>query len=156
MVMSLASELKTLMSSGKGRSWRQLDTWAWPSGWVLPGDVLLSIIISQSLCNAIVINSAPPNVQVCSRCYLIQLFDQDNCKFFKWFWLDLYIWPSISLAKNLPQCHSSVQLLSRVWLFLCNHMNHSTPGLSVHHQLPEFTQTHVHRVLDANSAIKSL
>ena len=28
-------------------------------------------------------------------------------------------------------------------------MNHSTPGLPVHHQLPEFTQTHVHRVGDA-------
>ena len=28
-------------------------------------------------------------------------------------------------------------------------MNRSTPGLSVHHQLPEFTQTHVHRVCDA-------
>ena len=28
-------------------------------------------------------------------------------------------------------------------------MNHSTPGLPVHHQLPEFTQTHVHRVSDA-------
>ena len=30
---------------------------------------------------------------------------------------------------------------------LCNPMNCSTPGLPVHHQLPEFTQTHVHRVL---------
>ena len=29
-------------------------------------------------------------------------------------------------------------------------MNRSTPGLPVHHQLPEFTQTHVHRVSDAN------
>ena len=28
-------------------------------------------------------------------------------------------------------------------------MNCSTPGLPVHHQLPEFTQTHVHRVSDA-------
>ena len=28
-------------------------------------------------------------------------------------------------------------------------MNHSTPGLLVHHQFPEFTQTHVHRVGDA-------
>ena len=28
-------------------------------------------------------------------------------------------------------------------------MNHSTPGLPVQHQLPEFTQTHVHRVSDA-------
>ena len=32
---------------------------------------------------------------------------------------------------------------------LCNPMNHSTPGLPVHHQLPEFTQTHVHRVSEA-------
>ena len=27
---------------------------------------------------------------------------------------------------------------------LCDPMNHSTPGLPIHHQLPEFTQTHVH------------
>ena len=32
---------------------------------------------------------------------------------------------------------------------LCDPMNCSTPGLPVHHQLPEFTQTHVHRVCDA-------
>ena len=32
---------------------------------------------------------------------------------------------------------------------LCDPMNHSTPGLPVHHQLPEFTQTHVHWVSDA-------
>ena len=29
---------------------------------------------------------------------------------------------------------------------LCNPMNRSTPGLPVHHQLLEFTETHVHRV----------
>ena len=34
-------------------------------------------------------------------------------------------------------------------LTLCSPMNRSTPGLPVHHQLPEFTQTHVHRVGDA-------
>ena len=32
---------------------------------------------------------------------------------------------------------------------LCDPMNRSTPGLPVHHQLPEFTQVHVHRVSDA-------
>ena len=32
---------------------------------------------------------------------------------------------------------------------LCDPMNHSTPGLPVHHQLPEFTQIHVHWVGDA-------
>ena len=54
-----------------------------------------------------------------------------------------------------PQCQpsviriqfSSVQSLSRVQL--CDPMNCSTPGLPVHHQLLEFTQTHVHRVTDA-------
>ena len=34
-------------------------------------------------------------------------------------------------------------------LTLYDPMNHSTPGLPVHHQLPEFTQTHVHQVGDA-------
>ena len=32
---------------------------------------------------------------------------------------------------------------------LCDPMNRSTPGLPVHHQLPEFTQTYVHQVSDA-------
>ena len=32
---------------------------------------------------------------------------------------------------------------------LCDLMNRSTPGLPVHHQLPEFTQIHIHRVGDA-------
>ena len=34
-------------------------------------------------------------------------------------------------------------------LTLCDPMNRSTPGLPVHHHLPEFTQTQVHRVCDA-------
>ena len=32
---------------------------------------------------------------------------------------------------------------------LCDPMNRSTPGLPVHHQLPEFTQTRIHRARDA-------
>ena len=39
--------------------------------------------------------------------------------------------------------------VSQSCLTLCDPMNHSMPGLPVHHQLPEFTQTHVHRVSDA-------
>ena len=41
---------------------------------------------------------------------------------------------------------SSVQLSSVAQLCwtLCDPMNHSTPGLPIHHQLPVFTQTHVH------------
>ena len=45
---------------------------------------------------------------------------------------------------------SSVQFSSVIQLCpsLCNPINCSTPGLPVHHQLPESTQTHVHRVGD--------
>ena len=41
-------------------------------------------------------------------------------------------------------------------LTLCNSMNNSKPGLPVHHQLPEFTQTHVHQVGDAIQPSHSL
>ena len=39
--------------------------------------------------------------------------------------------------------------MAQSWPILCNPMNWSTPGLPVHHKLPEFTQTHVHQVGDA-------
>ena len=39
--------------------------------------------------------------------------------------------------------------VSQSCLILCDHLNHSTPGLTVHHQLQESTQTHVDRVSDA-------
>ena len=47
--------------------------------------------------------------------------------------------------------HTPIQLSSvaQSCPTLCDPMNCSTPGLPVHHQLPEFTQTHVHRVGDA-------
>ena len=44
-------------------------------------------------------------------------------------------------------CISSIQLLSRVRL--CDPMDFRTPGLPVHHQLPELAQTQMHRVGDA-------
>ena len=43
----------------------------------------------------------------------------------------------------------SVSSVAQLCLTLCNPMDCSTPGLPVHHQLPEFTQTRVHRVGDA-------
>ena len=45
---------------------------------------------------------------------------------------------AISLVQSLQSCPT-----------LCDPMNRSTPGLPVHHHLPEFTRTHVHRVSDA-------
>ena len=52
---------------------------------------------------------------------------------------------SASLISSAGQCSAAAQLCPT----LCGPMNCSTPGLPVHHQLPEFTQTHVHRVSDA-------
>ena len=48
---------------------------------------------------------------------------------------------------------SSVQSFSHVWL--SDPMNHSTQGLPVHHQLLEFTQTHVHPVMPSSHLILS-
>ena len=56
---------------------------------------------------------------------------------FPWIWVTVY----------LPLWFSSVQLLSHVWL--CDPMDCSMPGLLIHHQVPEFTQTQVHWVSDA-------
>ena len=44
---------------------------------------------------------------------------------------------------------TSVSSVTQLCPTLCEPMNRSTPGLPVHHQFPEFTQTHIHRVSDA-------
>ena len=49
-----------------------------------------------------------------------------------------------NVSKFLDQFSSVAQSC----LTLCYPMNRSTPGLPVHHQLPEFTQTHVYQVSD--------
>ena len=53
---------------------------------------------------------------------------------------------SMSSENLLMDQFSSV---AQSWLTHCNPMNRSTPGLPVHHQLLEFTQTHVHWIGDA-------
>jgi len=62
-----------------------------------------------------------------------------------------------ALSKNDKILHAGHVIFSSVQFSsvaqscptLFDPMNRSTPGLPVHHQLPEFTQTHVHRVGDA-------
>ena len=44
--------------------------------------------------------------------------------------------------------HSQFSSIAQLCLTLCDHMNRSMPGLPVHYQLPESTQTHVHWVGD--------
>ena len=62
----------------------------------------------------------------------------NNIKFI--FMLNLHVWllSSVQFSSVAQSC-----------LTLCDPMNCSTPGLPVHYQLPEFTQTHVHWVSDA-------
>ena len=58
---------------------------------------------------------------------------------------------SFILCKKLPTkilLDHQFSLVAQSCPTLCDPMNYSTPGLPVHHQLPEFTQTHVHRVGD--------
>ena len=58
---------------------------------------------------------------------------------------------SVSLLLSRIQGYDSVQFSSvaQSCPTLCDPMNCSTPGLPVHHQLTEFTQTHIHGVSDA-------
>ena len=56
---------------------------------------------------------------------------------------------TLSPAPQLDLPASQFSSVAQSCPTVCDPMNRSTPGLSVHHQLTEFTQTHVHRVDDA-------
>ena len=64
-----------------------------------------------------------------------------------WMWCCLTISSSFALFSFVYVNQFSLVALS--CLTLCSPMNHSTPGLPVHHQLQESNQTHVHWVGDA-------
>ena len=59
--------------------------------------------------------------------------------------------PNIAASQYIRQTLSQFSSVAQSCLTLCDPMNCSTPGLPVHHQLVEFTQTHVHRLGDAIS-----
>ena len=63
-------------------------------------------------------------------------------------WVFLFSSDRHPRVELLVSMDSSVQSLSRVWLF-CNPMDCSTPGLPVHHQPQELAQINVHWVSDA-------
>ena len=74
-------------------------------------------------------------------------------------YLNLKVWISFFTIKNrLPLCKlfyltdrtkHQFSSVTQSCPTLCDPMNCSTPGFPVHHKLPEFTQTHVHRAGDA-------
>ena len=69
------------------------------------------------------------------ECKLVQPLWRTVWRFLKKLEIEL---PSVQFSSVAQSCPT-----------LCDPMNHSTPGLPVHHQFPEFTQTHVPRVSDA-------
>ena len=78
---------------------------------------------------------------VVSFCIILEKYIQVLCPFFLFSFLAMYM----ACGILVPQIRSVAQSCPT----LCDPMNRSTPGPPVHHQLPEFTQTHVHRVSDA-------
>ena len=56
---------------------------------------------------------------------------------------------TFALPKKPPHFPNPISSVPQSCLTLCDPMDCSAPGLPVHHQLPEFTQTDVHRVSDA-------
>ena len=88
------------------------------------------------------------------QCLLSPMF---HCGFILSFPVESKLWEhahSISyicniLNSNMREESDQIRSVAQSCLSLCDPMNRSTPGLPVHHQLPEFTETHVHRVSDA-------
>ena len=88
---------------------------------------------STSLQNNL-ISFAPPGAAVIYKQSLLQL-ERFRVKLHRLYYIPA---PSVRFSSVAQSC-----------LTLCDPMNRNTPGLPVHHQLLEFTQTHVHRVCDA-------
>ena len=57
--------------------------------------------------------------------------------------------PELGFNMNPSNCTVQFSSVTQSCPTLCDPMNSSMPGLPVHHQLPEFTQTHVYQVSDA-------
>ena len=81
---------------------------------------------------------------------LSRVFSSTTVQKLQFFGTQLSLWSNSHIHIRLLE-KPSVQFSSIVQSrpTLCDSMNHSTPGLPVHHQLPEFSQTHVHQFSDA-------
>ena len=114
-------------------------------------------------------------IQMTQKHFVIQKFhplSKEECNL-KWQWEDIFsclakikrlitqwvgkdVWEQTPLYYQWEHCmksylaiSQSVSSVTQSCLTLCDPMNYSMPGLPVHHQLLDFTQTHVHRVGDA-------
>ena len=128
-VISKANSLSTMFSSVRSLSCVRL----FATPWTAAHQASLSITNSRSLPKLMSIES------------LMQFSHLILCR-------PLLLLPPIPRSiRVFSTTFSSVQISSvaQSCLTLCDPVNHSMPGLPVHHQLPEFTQTHVHWIGDA-------
>ena len=85
---------------------------------------------------------------VCGVCFSLNLNQSISFLF-------MFYWRIIALQNFVVFCHTSTWIshqfssVTQLGLTLCDPIDCSTPGLPVHHQLLDFTQTHVHWVCDA-------
>ena len=85
---------------------------------------------------------------VCGVCFSLNLNQSISFLF-------MFYWRIIALQNFVVFCHTSTWIshqfssVTQLGLTLCDPIDCSTPGLPVHHQLPESTQNHVHWVGDA-------
>ena len=81
------------------------------------------------------------------------------CLYQHWLWHFPVSWTHYNILQIKLRCSHAdgwVSSVAQSCPTLCDPMNRSTPGLPVHHHLPEFTQTHVHQVRDAIQPFHSL
>ena len=90
--------------------------------------------------------------------YIYTDFFKFKLIYFNWRLITLQYWFCHTSSVHVSICFILFQTeqflfqfssVTQLCLTLCDPMNHSMPGLPVHHQHPKFTQTHVHRVSDA-------
>ena len=115
-------------------------------------------------CGIVIYNLYYIEIRIPSQPTLMRVFYHEwmlhSVKYFSCIYWDnymIFILQFVNLVYHVdwfPDIESSWQSVqfssvTQSWPTLCDPINHSTPGLAVHHQLPEFTQTHVLWVSDA-------
>ena len=113
-----------------------------PSDWTEPTPVFwpgeLHALYSRWGCKESDLIQGLALALIWERSQMFSLLAADNKSFLVLLFTSVVSFNSVQFSSVAQSCPT-----------LCDPMNHSTPGLPVHHQLPEFTQTHVHQVRDA-------
>ena len=102
---------------------------------LLSPDFLFTYAFNACFFQFTVLQHLPSSAQLCSSFMGLFSLPQFICGFLTFIAFFQYSVQFSSVTQSSPT--------------LCDPMNRSTPGLPVHHQLPEFTQTYVHWVGDA-------